>query len=126
MIVAFHEGPQGALDWVTNAAIDPAELNSEGKFVFLTCQLELARWDTARETLSILTDEDLEESPVLHRVKAITLLLTTVPGEFRSVVLNQVPFEAASFPARIGQCCAEYPPRSPASLFRGRGGSTQT
>lgn len=45
-----------------------------------------------------LTDLDLEEAPVLHRMMAITHLLSTVPTEFRAVVLNQLPFEAAGFP----------------------------
>ena len=97
-IMFHHEGAQGALDWLNDAGINPVDMDSEGKFFLLACQLELARWDMARETLNTLTDQDFEASPVLHRVKAITLLLTTVPDEFRSVVLNQVPFEAASFP----------------------------
>ena len=97
-IMFHHEGARGALDWLNDAGINPVDMDSEGKFFLLACQLELARWDIARETLNTLTDQDLEQSPVLHRVKAITLLLTTVPDEFRSVVLNQVPFEAASFP----------------------------
>ena len=98
MIVAHHEGAQGALDWLRNAAIHPVHLDSEGRLFLLTRQLELARWNTARETLNTLTDQDLEESPILYHVKAIILLLTTVPDEFRTVVFNQLPFAAADFP----------------------------
>ena len=98
VVVAHHEGAQGALDWLRNAAIHPVHLDSEGRLFLLTRQLELARWNTARETLNTLTDQDLEESPVLHHVKAITLLLTTVPAEFRTVVFNQLPFATADFP----------------------------
>ena len=102
-IMVHHEGAEGALDWLNDAGIKPGDLDSEGRLVLLTCQLELAHWDAARETLRSLTDQDIEQSPVLHRVKAITLLLTTVPGELRSVVLSHLPFEAATFPLASDQ-----------------------
>ena len=102
-VMFHHEGARGALDWLNDAGINPVDMDSEGKFFLLACQLELARWNIARETLNTLTDQDFEQSPVLHRVKAITLLLTTVPDEFRSVVLSHLPFEAATFPLASNQ-----------------------
>ena len=116
-VMFHHEGARGALDWLNDAGINPVDMDSEGKFFLLACQLELARWDIARETLNTLTDQDFEQSPVLHRVKAITLLLTTVPDEFRSVVLSHLPFEAATFPLASNQCCPQYSTRSPTSLY---------
>ena len=98
MIVALNEGSKGAVEWLKDAGFDATDLDSEGKCFLLTHQLELTHWDAAREVLNTLTDQDLEETPLLHHMKAITLLLSTVPVEFRAVVLNQLPFEAASFP----------------------------
>jgi len=98
MVVAHHEGAEGALDWLKTAGIGATDLDADGKFFLLTRQLELARWEAAREVLDALTDLDLDEAPVLHRMMAITHLLSTVPTEFRAVVLNQLPFEAAGFP----------------------------
>ena len=46
----------------------------------------------------MLTSDDLQDTPVLHDVTAMTHLLSTVPDEFRSVVLNQLPLRAAHFP----------------------------
>ena len=98
MIVAHHEGAKGAVSWLKDAEFEAADLDPEGKYFLLACQFELTHWDAAREVLSTLTDQDLEEAPVLHHMKAITLLLGTVPAEFRAVVLNQLPFDAAGFP----------------------------
>ena len=99
MIVAYHEDAEGVLDWLTNAAIDAANLDPDGKCFLLTHHLAQARWETATEVLSAITNhQDSEEAPVLHHLMAITRLLTAVPPEFRALMLDQLPFEAANFP----------------------------
>ena len=98
MVVAHHEGPEGAVDWLKTAGIDATDLDPDGKYFLLTRQLELARWEAARECLNALTDKDLREAPVLNHMVAITHLLSTVPHELRPIVLYQLPFEAAGFP----------------------------
>lgn len=98
MVVAHHEGAAGAVDWLKTVGIDAADLDPDGKLFLLTRQLQLARWGAAREVLDALSDQDLEEAPALHHMAAITHLIGTVPTEFRDVVLNQLPFEAAGFP----------------------------
>ncbi|WP_337288704.1 HNH endonuclease [Candidatus Methylomirabilis sp.] len=98
MVVAYHEGPERAVDWLKTAGIDVTDLDPDGKYFLLTRQLDLARWEAARECLDALTDEDLREAPVLNHMEAIIYLLSTVPNELRAVVLNQLPFEAARFP----------------------------
>jgi hypothetical protein len=45
-----------------------------------------------------VTEDDFREAPVLHHMVAIAYLLSAVPAELRAIVLNQIPFEAASFP----------------------------
>lgn len=98
MVVTHHEGAEGAIDWLKTVGIDATDLDPDGKYFLLTWQLELAWWQAARETLDTLGDQDLDEAPVLHHMMGITQLLSTVPIEFRAVVLKQLPFEAAGFP----------------------------
>ena len=98
MIVAHHDGPEGAIKWLTTARIDARDLDHDGKFFLLTRQLELSRWDAAMESLDAVTDEDLRETPMLNHMVAITRLLSTVPIELRTIVLKQLPFEAIGFP----------------------------
>lgn len=98
MIVAHHEGTQGAIDWLRTARIEAANLDPDGKSFLLARYLEASDWDTALQCLDVVTDEDLREAPVLHHMMAITRLLSVVPAEFRVVVRNQVPLQAAGFP----------------------------
>ena len=98
MIIKHHDGSQGAIDWLKSAGIDASDLDSDGKFSLLKEQLDRADWKTAQKCLYVLTNEDLHDTPVLHDVKAMTHLLSTVHDEFRSVVLNQLPLRAAHFP----------------------------
>jgi hypothetical protein len=98
MIIAHHEGAGGALEWLKKAGIEAATLDSDGKYFLLVWQLEVGSWNVARETLEALTAQDLEITPALLHMTAITYLLGTVPTELHAVVLKQVPFEAARFP----------------------------
>lgn len=98
MIVAHHEGAEGALDWLGKAEIEASSLDPDGKYFLLVQLLELGSWEIAQKTLEALNGQDFYIAPVLHRVTAITHLIGTVPTEFRDVVLKQLPFEAAGFP----------------------------
>lgn len=98
IVVANHDGSQGAVDWLKTVGIDAADLAPEGKRFLLQCQLELNDWEAAQECLDVLTDVDMHDTPVLHHLVAITHLLSTVHAEFRSVVLRQIPLSAANFP----------------------------
>lgn len=98
MIVAHHEGAEGALDWLEKAEIEAASLDPDGKYFLLAQLLEVGSWEIAQKTLEALNSQDFDIAPVLHRVTAITHLIGTVPTEFRDVVLKQLPFEAAGFP----------------------------
>ena len=98
MVVAHHEKPEGAIGWLKIARIDATDLDPVGKYALLTYQLQLGQLDEAKKTLDALNDNDFREAPVLHHMVAITHLLSTVPNELRTGVLNQIPFEAAAFP----------------------------
>lgn len=98
MVVAYHDGSQRAVEWLKTTGINTTDLDPDGKHFLLTRHLELANWVEAKACLDALTNEDLHDAPVLHHMIAITHLLSAVPNEFRAVVINQIPFEAASFP----------------------------
>ena len=98
MIVAHHDGPQKAIDWLSAAGIDATNLDSDGKLVLLNHQLELADWEVAQNNLDMLTDDDFQDTPALHHVTAMTHLMGTVPEEFRSPVLQRLHLPAAHFP----------------------------
>ncbi len=98
MVVAHHDGFQGAVDWLKTVGITMADLDPEGKNSLLTYHLQLAHWEAAWECLNALTNEDLDKAPILNHMIAITHLLSAVPNELRPIVLNQIPFGAAIFP----------------------------
>ena len=98
MVVAHHDDPQKAVDWLRKAGIDATNLDPDGKRFLLACQFELADWEAAQSSLDVLTDDDLRDAPALHHMVAVTHLLRAVPDELRSDVLNQPPFDAVNFP----------------------------
>lgn len=102
MIVADHDSPQGVINWLRTVGIDTTDLDPDGKRFLLGCQLELADWEAAQKSLDALTDDDLRDAPVLHHIVAITHLLKAVPAELRTIVRDQPPFEASTFPLDSG------------------------
>jgi len=98
MIVAHHEGPQVAIDWLETVGVRVSELDSDGRYSLLKLNLQLAQWDAALICADALNNDDLRETPALHHIVAITHLIRAVPNELRTIVLNQVPFNAAAFP----------------------------
>jgi len=98
MIVAHHEGSQAAVDWLESVGVSATDLDPDGRYFLLTLYLQLEQWEAAQSCLDVVTDDDLRETPALHHIVAITHLISTVPNELRTVVVNQVPFEAAGFP----------------------------
>ena len=98
MIVKHHGSPQEAINWLKTADVDASSLDPDGKYRLLACQLELSDWEAALKSIDVLTRDDLCDVPALHYMIAITRLLSIVPKEFRSVVLNQIPLQAAHFP----------------------------
>ena len=95
MVVARHEGAQGAVEWMKTARVGAEDLDPDGKYFFLVLLFELANWEDAREVLNVLTHQDLDETPILHHIMAITYLLSTVPVDFRTMVSYRVPLNVA-------------------------------
>ena len=107
MLIANHDSPQEAIDWLKTVRIDATDLDPDGKRFLLGCQLELADWEAAQKSLDAVTDDDLRAAPVLHHMVAITHLLKAVPAELRAIVRDQPPFEAAEFPLDSGSAGIE-------------------
>ena len=98
IVVAHHDGPKGVISWLKNTGIDATRLDPDGKLSLLIQLFKLARWKTAKETLNAINDQDLDEAPFLHRMMAMTHLLSTVPDGLHAVVLNQILIDPVRFP----------------------------
>ena len=97
-IVAKHDGPEAAINWLRNSGIGVVDLNPDGKYILLTQLLLLARWDETKEVIDALGNQELCDVPVLHYVRAVTYLLCAVPTELRTGVRDHWPFNVANFP----------------------------
>jgi hypothetical protein len=97
-IVAHHDGVRGALSWMNNADYTVSDLDSDGKSILLSYQLQLERWDVVEQTVAALSEADFDKTPILHHLAALATLVHTVHRDFRAVVLTQIPFEARGFP----------------------------
>jgi len=98
MVVAHHEVPQTAVSWLNAAGVVFSDLDSDGKYYFIAQLHETSNWNAALEYVDALSDENLRETPVLNHIMAITHLVSTVPNEYREVVLRQIPFDVRDFP----------------------------
>ena len=98
LIVAHHEGWQGAINWLESVCIDAKSLDTDGKLVLLNCHLDFSNWNSAQDVCDLLNDDDFSEAPCLHHLVALTYLLRTVQVDLRPLVLSQVPFNSYRFP----------------------------
>lgn len=97
-IVGIHDGPKEAVDRLTAAGFRVSDLDPDGKFLLMKFQLELGEWKAARESVKALNESDFVEAPVLHHMVAVAYLVSTVPHDYRNVVLRHVPLNASTFP----------------------------
>ena len=98
MVAKNHHGPQGALDWLKATGMNATDLDPDGKFMLLSHQLHTGACNAANETIGAISDDDLCHAPALRHMVAMTHLLNAVPAEFREIVFNHVPLDAAKFP----------------------------
>ena len=99
-------GPWRAVEWIKGAGIDSTDLDSDGEYVLLNCQLELARWDSARALVDVFGEEHPQNTPALHYLIAVTRLLRAVPDELRPALRGRPPFHSEEFylfPSEIGE-----------------------
>lgn len=98
LIVTNHKEAFAAVEWLSSVKFRFSDLDSDGKFVLIAKTLELGRWDTALGYANALHEDDFRQAPILFHAAAMANLVQAIPDELRSVVPQQVPFEASIFP----------------------------
>ena len=98
IIVAHHNGVEGAVQWMHDARYKVGDLDADGKNLLLNYQLQLGHWDAAARTVSSFSELDFEEAPILHHLAALAKLSIAVPDYFRAVTLKEIPLDAANAP----------------------------
>ena len=98
MIIANNKSTSEAFEWIKKSKTQFNNLDSDGKYFYIAKHLELSEWESANEAVEQLNEDDYENSPVLYRVSAISLLISIIPEELRNLVLHQLPLDAANFP----------------------------
>lgn len=98
MVVAHHDSPREAVDWLMMAGIDASDLDADGKRFLLACYFELTDWEASWRLVDGLTKADFRSSPTLYHMTAVTHLLAVVPDELRSGILYQPPFDVVNYP----------------------------
>ena len=98
MIVANHDGAEGAIQWMSDARYTVGDLDSDGKISLLRYQFQTSRWDAATQTAYSFCESDLNEAPILYHLAALAKLIIVVPIDHRVDVINQVPFDLLNLP----------------------------
>ena len=94
-------GLEEANEWLKEAGLGFAHLDSDAKFFYIRKGLEIGLWDIAFDAAKEVEEEDYERSPGLLFATADAFLMQAVPEELRTFFLTQnLPFEAANFPLR--------------------------
>ncbi|MCW8126048.1 hypothetical protein [Microbulbifer halophilus] len=94
------KGFDKAYQWLQEAELAPANLDSDAKFFYLKEALENGEWTRAFEAATALSDADFERSPALILAAADAYLMQAVPDELRMLLIQHVPFDVANFPLR--------------------------
>ena len=97
-VVADHGGAEVAVGWLQTARLEFAQLDGDGKCVLLALLHRAADWKSADHCFDVITDEDLQQAPVLHYLMGLTLVASTVTEQLRPRVIAQGPLLAADFP----------------------------
>ncbi|HMN53432.1 MAG TPA: hypothetical protein PKC32_04505 [Sphingopyxis sp.] len=116
-IVYNANGLDAALDWIDQAALGIADLDSDGGFLLLSCHLDKQDWDAAYADACVLTAEDFERTPILYHVAAIARMTHSVVADMRRFAVGGVPLDARNFPL-IDTTVGIEDRRSAARLFR--------
>lgn len=98
VILNLRRGIDEALKWLAEGQINLNDLDSDGKFFVLRGHLQRENWAAALEVAEALADGDFSQTPALLHTAAAAHLVQAIPLELRSFGIQQLPFEAASFP----------------------------
>lgn len=116
MVLHSHSASE-TLEWVAAVGFKREDLDSDGRYVLLTCRLQAKDWDGAYADAFALAPEDFDITPVIQHFAATAYLVKAVPDDMRSLVVNGIPLDAESFPLADDDA-ALGDRRSAAKLFR--------
>ncbi len=94
LVVIHHDSPAVGIEWLKSAGYGFLDLDSDGKFLFISNQLDAENWDEAFDCVEKLIKKNFEETPVLHFSAALSHLLKATPEELRSALLRHPPLDA--------------------------------
>ncbi len=95
LVVIHHDTPAEGIEWLKSAGHDFLDLDSDGKFLFISHQLDAGNWDEAFDCVGKLVSQDFEITPVLYFSAALSNLLKAAPEELRSALLRHPPLDAS-------------------------------
>lgn len=98
MIIINHGGVEEGIDWLNKTQLDVNQLDSDGKYFLLANYINTSNWELAFEGINNLINEDFLKTPILYHIKAMILLLYSVPQEYRMIILNYIPLDGRNFP----------------------------
>jgi hypothetical protein len=98
IVVANSGSAVESLDWLREAGLTLSDADSDGKFFIIRKQLDAGRWPDALESATALHPSDFEQTPVLLYVAGGAHLAQAVPEELITLILSNLPFDAASIP----------------------------
>lgn len=94
LVVIHHDSPAEGIEWLESAGYDFVDLDSDGKFIYISHQLDFGNWDEASNCVEQLVSQDFELTPVLHFTAALSNLLKAAPEELRCALLRHPPLDA--------------------------------
>ncbi|WIV98446.1 HTH domain-containing protein [Kinneretia aquatilis] len=94
------KGFDEAQTWLQQSGLTSLDLDSDAKLFQLGSALDAGTWDIAYELACELTEKDFDRTPALLRLAADTYLVKAVPDELRTMSLQYIPSNAATFPLR--------------------------
>lgn len=93
-----YRDAETAIKWLGDAGIDTSQLDADGKLILITSLLELGHWDEAFACADKIEEQDFQAAPALLWQVAMACLVRAIAEEFRHIVLQHIPLDAAAFP----------------------------
>jgi hypothetical protein len=94
LVAIHHDTPAEGIEWLKSAGHGFLDLDSDGRFLFISHQLDAGNWDEAFDCAGKLVSQDFEITPVLYFSTALSNLLKAAPEELRSALLRHPPLDA--------------------------------
>jgi len=116
-IVYNANGLDAALAWIKQATLGIDDLDSDGRFLLLSCHLDKQDWEAAYTEACALTAADFDSTPMLYYVAALARMNQSIVSDMRKFAVSGVPLDARYFPL-IDTPTALEERREAARLFR--------